>query len=89
MSMKAAISELAAATLLAAGGAAAQSRTTTPGVVYVIKVLLTDTSTMVTPDTFRPKRTDQVSGRGADPVRGRQQGLTTVRLPPLGRRRRW
>jgi hypothetical protein len=55
--MKAAISELAAAAPLAAGGAAAQSRTTTPGVVYVLEVLLMDTSILVRPDMVRPKRT--------------------------------
>jgi hypothetical protein len=57
MSLKAATSELAAATPLAAGGAAAQSRTTTPGVVYVLTVLLMDTSILVRPDMVRPKRT--------------------------------
>ena len=67
MSMKAAISELAAATLLAAGDAAAQSRTTTPGVVYVLTVLLMDTSILATPDMVRPQRTIRYP-RGA-PIR--------------------
>jgi hypothetical protein len=67
MSMQAASSELTAATPLAAGGAAARSRTTTPGVVYVLKVLLMDTSILVTPNMVRPQRTIRYP-RGA-PIR--------------------
>jgi hypothetical protein len=75
---------LAAAALLAAGGVAARSQATTPGAVYVIKVLWTDTSSLIAPDPFRPKRTAPVSAHGADPVRSRQPGLTTRRLRRLG-----
>ena len=84
MSMKAAISELAAATLLAAGDAAAQSRTTTPGVVYVLTVLLMDTSILVTPNMCCPKRTIRYPRRALIryAVTTRAQ---TVRVPPLGR----